>query len=284
MIKSVAYFPDQCAQNSTPVITRLLQSLAHRGVHFKPNDWHCDAAVIWSVLWNGRMASNQAVYQHYRALNKPVIIVEVGTLLRGITWKISVNHINALGYFGHHSNVNHDRPKQLGLKLGKMANTRPEILIAAQHSRSLLLQGIDQVQWINQIVDQLSYHTDRSIVVRPHPRSRLVTSGLKSKVIVQMPNKIPQSYDHFDLDLCYHAVVNYNSGPGTLAAVAGTRPIVNTTSLAAAVGIDVTQIESPYAHDRYQWFVEICHTEYTLDEIAQGVWINRLATELKGVE
>lgn len=282
MIKSVAYFPDQCALNSIPVMSNMLQSLSTRGIQSKPNDWNCDAAVIWSVLWHGRMKANQSVYQHYRVRNKPVIIVEIGTLLRGITWKISVNHINALGYYGHKDNIDYNRPKFLRLQLGKISKRRPEILIAAQHSKSLLLQGIDQTQWINQTVIKLRQHTDRSIIVRPHPRSSVCFGLLVPNIVVQVPTKILPSYDHYDLDVAYHAVVNFNSGPGTLAAIAGTRPMVDETSLAFPVGIDPTQIENDYVHDRYQWFVEICHTEYTLDEIANGVWLDRLATELKG--
>lgn len=71
-------------------------------------------------------------------------------------------------------------------------------------------------------------------------------------------------------------MINYNSGPGIQAAIAGTRPIVDTSSLAYPVSVLVEDIEQPYTVDREQWLVELCHTEYTLDEIEQGQWIHRL--------
>ena len=89
MIKTVAYFPEQCALNSGPVMSRLLDCLQARGFKTEENSMNSDAAVIWSVLWHGRMARNELVYRHYRNQNKPVIVVEVGALYRGTTWKIS---------------------------------------------------------------------------------------------------------------------------------------------------------------------------------------------------
>ena len=70
MIKSVAYFPLQCAQNSTPVIAAMLNSLRVAGIKVMENSMDADAVIIWSVLWSGRMVSNKQVYEHYRAQGK----------------------------------------------------------------------------------------------------------------------------------------------------------------------------------------------------------------------
>jgi hypothetical protein len=68
---------------------------------------------------------------------------------------------------------------------------------------------------------------------------------------------------HWDFD----AVINYNSGPGIQAAIAGVVPIVDQTSL--AYGIE----------DREQWLIDICHTEYTVEEIESGIWVRRIGLE-----
>jgi hypothetical protein len=81
---------------------------------------------------------------------------------------------------------------------------------------------------------------------------------------------------HFDC----HAVVNYNSGIGIQAAIAGCRPVVDSTSLATPVSVSLADIEQPYNIDRQQWLVEICHTEYTLTEIKQGLWLRRIEPAL----
>lgn len=99
-----------------------------RGIETQENSMNSDAAVIWSVLWNGRMAGNQQVFAHYRNQNKPVVILDVGALHREITWKVSVNHITAQGFYGHHDNLDLDRPLRLGVSLAERSGSRPEIL------------------------------------------------------------------------------------------------------------------------------------------------------------
>ena len=77
-----------------------------------------------------------------------------------------------------------------------------------------------------------------------------------------------------------HAIVNHNSGPGIQAALAGTRPIVDVSSLAYPVSIQIENIDQTYTVDRDQWLTEICHTEYTVQEIQQGLWLRRLEAQL----
>jgi hypothetical protein len=273
----VAYFPNQCALNSVPVLQAMLDSLRHAGHTVEQDSLDADAAIIWSVLWSGRMAPNKQVYEHYRTQHKPVIIVDVGALQRGTTWKIAVNHINRLGHYGHTENLDMDRPRKLGIKLGTNSGKNPSILIAAQHRHSLQLANQRHEEWIKDIVGEIRQGSDRPIVIRPHPRSPLQMSILNNKTItIEKPEKTPNTYDSFNMNFDYHAVVNYCSGPGIQAAIVGTRPIVGTYSLALPVSVAIKNLDQPYDTDRDQWLVEICHTEYTIKEIEQGLWIQRL--------
>ena len=276
----VAYFPNQCALNSGPVLEAMLSSLRRAGHTCIPNDLDdsadCDAAIIWSALWYGRMAKNKAVYESYRAQNKPVIIVDVGALYRGETWKIALNHINRLGYYGHTENLDMDRPRKLGISLALNLSRNPAILIAAQHRFSLQLSNQVHEEWIMDQIKAIRAVSDRPIVVRPHPRSPIEVGILDNTITVEKPTKVAGTYDSFDMHFDYHAVVNYCSGPGIQAAISGTRPIVGPYSLAAPVSVFLEDLDRPYNIDRDQWLVEICHTEYTVKEINQGLWIQRL--------
>jgi hypothetical protein len=276
----VAYFPNSCALNSVPVMQAMLDSLRRAGHVPVENGEDCDAALIWSALWHGRMAANQRIYERYRNNDKPVIIADVGTLRRGATWKIAVNHINRLGYYGHTENLDMDRPHKLGIKLDINRNSNPAILIAAQHRFSLQLANQDHKQWIMDQVEKIRQVSGRPIVVRPHPRSPLQLDIFDKTVTIEKPTKIENTYDSFDIHFDYHAVVNYCSGPGIQAAISGTRPIVDKCSLAAPVSVAITDIDKPYDQNRDQWLVEICHTEYTLEEIKQGLWLKRLSAAL----
>ena len=281
MIKNVAYFPSQCALNSKPVMSAVLDCLQARGIQTQENSMDSDAAVIWSVLWAGRMAANQQVYEHYRSQGRPVIVIEIGALYRGDTWKIAVNNINAQGYYGHQDNLDWDRPKKLRISLAKQLNPKPNIIVALQHARSLQVTGIDLHDWLQNTLMILRSNTDRPITVRPHPRSNLSVTNLPLGVTVEKPSKIKNTYDSFDMHFDCHAVVNYNSGIGIQAAIAGARPVVELTSLAHPVGVRFVDIEQPYTKDRELWLTQICHTEYTLDELRRGTWLGRIAPALE---
>ena len=280
----VAYFPNQCAQNSKPVMSAVLSSLKTHGHETVENSWDADAAIIWSVLWSGRMAANQAVWSHYRAQGRPVIVIDVGALYRGETWKIALNSVTANGIYGHQENLDWNRPRRLGISLAINVSRNPRIVIAAQHARSLQVVGLASMEgWVVQQVEQLRQVTDRPIVVRPHPRSALDWAGLvhlPQDVVIEQPARVTNTYDSYNLAFDCHAIINHNSGPGIQAALAGTRPIVDQSSLAYPVSIQLEHIEQRYTADRDQWLVEICHTEYTVEEIKQGLWLKRLDNHL----
>lgn len=283
MIRSLAWFQNSCALNSHEPMQALLSGAKSHGLKICPNDMNADAAVIWSVLWYGRMAPNREIYERFRKLNKPVFIVEVGTLVRNVTWKISLNHVNSLGCYAHTQDLDYDRPKKLGVALTSQIANNGKILIASQHAHSLQVQDLSsQEAWITQKITEIKSHSDRPVVVRPHPRSRIDITKLPSGIDVQQPKKILDTYDSFDFSLNYHAVVNHNSGPGIQAAVGGVRPCVDKTSLAYPVSINLQNIEQPYEVDRSQWFVELCHTEYLVSELAAGIWFERLKNYLNG--
>lgn len=279
----LAYFPEYTALNSGPVLKAFLDSARN---HFSlvENSLDADAAVIWSVLWNGRMRSNQQVWDHYKKHNRPVIVIDVGALHRGRTWKIAVDSITADGYYGHQTNLDLDRPRKLGISLSVNTSSNPNIVIAAQHSSSLQTSRLESVErWIQEQIQSIRKVSDRHIVIRPHPRSRLDHRKLflSAHESIQQPQKIVSTYDSYDLAFDCHALVNYNSGPGIQAALAGTRAIVDRTSLAWPVSTAIHDIENTYDIDRTRWLIEICHTEYTVEEIARGAWYSRLEPALK---
>jgi hypothetical protein len=276
----VGIFDQYGALNSTPVFAAVRAGLDRHGIAHTSMDKSADVAVIWSALWHGRMANNETIYRHFRSQNKPVIIVDVGALYRGNTWKISVNNITADGYYGHQENLDWDRPRKLGISLATQIQPNPYILIAAQHRQSLQVADVNIETWIGDQIKEIRSVTDMPIHIRPHPRCKLKMNLLPQDVEYETPHKLTNTYDNFDMHFDCHAVVNYNSGPGIQSAISGTRPIVNSTSLAYPVSVAIKDIEKPYTIDRDQWLVEICHTEYTLEEISQGSWLKRISKTL----
>lgn len=228
--------------------------------------------VIWSVLWKNRMAGSRQIYDNH----KNVIIIEVGNLIRGKTWRISLKNVNAQGIFANTQNLDQKRPEKLGVFLSPIQeNRKPEILIACQHQESLQWQGQPSMsEWVEDTVNAIRKYTDRKIVVRPHPRS-LFSLNLPG-VAVNLPTKINGTYDSFDINYNYHCVVNHNSGPAVQAAIAGTPVICDQTSLAGEISGKFEEIENIILPPREDWFLRLCHTEWTVGEIASGIPLKRL--------
>jgi hypothetical protein len=260
------------ALNSKPVFDAFERGLISLGHESVKNDE--DVVVIWSVLWYGRMAANQRIYHS----GKPVIIIEVGNLIRGTTWRISLGNINRLGGFANDFDLDQKRPEKLGVFLKDLQPVRlPEILIASQHERSQQWVGMPTMtQWVTNTVNTIRKYSDRKIVVRPHPRSPI--SVKISGVTIEQPKKVLGSYDDFDISYNYHCVVNYNSGPAVQAAINGVPVICDDTSLASEISGKFEEIEKITLPPRDEWFLKLCHTEWTVDEIAQGLPLNRLQT------
>jgi hypothetical protein len=279
MIKNIAYYPLQRALNGGPPMTAMLSALRTAGIEPQERSLDSDALLIWSALWSGRMAANEPIYRHYRSQGKPVIIIDIGALNRGTTWKVAVNNINAAGYYGHLDNLDWDRPRKMNLKLRMPANSKSHIVIAAQHTQSEQLAGVDLNKWIHAQIQLIKHNTDRPIHIRPHPRCSLNTAGFAG-VKIESPNRVSNTYDSFDLGLECHAIVNYNSGPGIQSAIAGVRPVVDMTSLAYPVGVGFADLEQPYNTNRDLWLTQISHTEYTVSELEQGLWLKRIESAL----
>jgi hypothetical protein len=262
------------ALNSTPVFNAFeqgLKSLGHESVTEQE-----DVAVIWSVLWSGRMAKNQQIYQKCRETNRPIIIIEVGNLFRGRTWRICLENINGRGIFANNTDLDQTRPKKLGITLEPYKETRKsEILIASQHQASLQWEGQPNMQsWIEQTITALRKYTTRKIIVRPHPRSPVRVS--LPNVVLELPKQVLGSYDDFDINYHYHCVINHNSGPAVQAAIKGIPVICDVSSLAAPLSNSIENIENLQLPNREEWFLKLCHTEWTVDEISQGIPLARL--------
>lgn len=280
-MKTLTYFPDYCSLNSKPVIEAFLESASK---HYKivENDITADIAVIWSCLWAGRMRGNKEVYDHFKNTNKPCLILEVGALQRNITWKVALNHITNDGIYGNKQNLDWDRPKKLGLpELQEPRNhySKEPILICLQHEKSEQVSELHGIEhWLHNEIKTVEQHTDRPIVIRPHPRSVFDRNEFAGYEF-ETPNKIADSYDDFDIKFHYWCMINYNSaGPAVQSLIHGCPIIVDKTSLAYTCSNKYTDLDKPEInlYTRNRWYVEMAHTEYTIDEIREGRWYERL--------
>lgn len=280
----ISYWPNSIALNGKQPYDAMLQSLSRIGYTLEKENLNSDAAIIWSVLWHGRMLPNQRVWNHYRNQNKPVIVIEVGGIKRGITWKVGLNGVNRSAFF-YNSNNDSSRANSIGLKLTPWRQDGEFILICGQHNKSLQWEKMKPLSlWFTETIDQIQSVSQRPIIIRPHPRCRV--EGIESQfrnVYRQDPIHITGTHDDFDLSFNrVWATVSWNSNPGPQSILAGIPAYVGVDSLAYTVGnSDLSKIEQPLMPDRQQWLNDYAWTEYTVEEIAAGLPLSRLRQTLE---
>lgn len=276
----ISLFEQYGALNSAPVFQAIKTGLQTLGIQCTNMDPSADIAVIWSQLWSGRMKQNQQVWNQFRSQGKNVIVAEIGSINRGVTWKLGVNGTGLQAYWGQ--GLITGRAEKLNLQAQPWTNSGKKIVIAVQRTDSEQWANMPLAKtWVETTVACLRQYTDRPIVIRAHPRQRLESIA---NCIVELPQFIPGSYDSFDYNKSLSdtwAVVNWNSGPGIQSVLAGVPAFVGSSSLAAPVGnLDLSQIEHPNRPERTQWIETLAHTEWTIDEIALGLPLKRLLTDL----
>ena len=276
-------FREYGAQNSKPVFDAFSDSLVSNGHMVVDNSYDCDVGVIWSVLFNGRMAPNKKVWEDFHNLNKKIIVLEVGGLVRGETWKVAINGINRDANFGSSGNDS-ARANELGLTLKPWSLGGDRIIICGQHDKSTQWKDMPTMStWLLNTIKEIRERTDMPIVWRPHPRCPVPGIEHEYKNVKrEQPIQVRDTYDDFDFDCTgAYAVVNWSSNPATHAVMQGVPVFVGPSSLAWPVGNkDFSTIGMPKRPDRTQWLNDIAHTEWTLDEIAQGKPLNRLTSYL----
>lgn len=275
-------FPRFGAQNSKPVFEAFKKGAKNLGYEVVEHDMSADVQVIWSVLWHGKMLQNKSIWEEANKSKKTVLILEVGCLKRGVTWKLMKNSINNKGFFGTRTNLMSNRSKKLGLQLIPWTYSGNNILICGQHTKSEQWSNMPPpIEWLRTSIDSIKQYTERPIVFRPHPRDfQWATSFKYRDVMVKIPKHITGTYDDFDFDQDLQnawAVYNPSSNTGIQSIINGVPAFVNIDSLASSVGNNnFSSLNNPERPRREEWLEWLSHSEWTIDEIAEGTPINRI--------
>jgi hypothetical protein len=229
------------------VFAAFQQGLDQLGFAHSSHDMSADVAVIWSVLWSGRMQQNHAVWQTFCNSGRSVIVLEVGGIRRGTTWKVGLNGINRGSYHSSRSNDS-IRHSSLELKLKPWRTDGEFILLCGQHDKSLQWKNMPSMSnWVIQTVDKIRQYTNRPIIFRPHPRCKLdhIEQSLKN-VYRQEPVMLANTYDSYDLKFDnIWATVSWSSNPGPQSIIEGVPAFVGPNSLAYDVAnTDFKNIEN----------------------------------------
>ena len=284
----IAIFPDYGSLNSKPVFEAFIQHLKDKHEKIQINQWDntTDVAVIWSVLWRGRMEQNRKIWNEFKAQGKPVVVLEVGGIKRNLSWKVGINGINGDADF---ANQNFDNTRWLLFKIQMQPwkQTGNVIVICGQHNNSQQWQGLPKMhKWLQQQVREIRKYTDKPILVRPHPRDPVNISIDEFKNIkIAQPKRDWSTYDDTDFKKVLKstwAVVNHSSNPAMEAVFNGIPVFVSQSSLCHPVGNHgYVDINKPSMPNRQSWTDQLAYTEWFVEEIREGKPWSRIRERLQ---
>ena len=285
---NIEIWPAHGPLNSKDIFAKFIKSLRASGEQVWENKQapNGDVAVIWSVLWQGRMRKYKDVWERYRKANKPVIVIEVGGIKRNETWKIGINGVNREADFAN-ENVSGERWKKFNIDLKPWKQTGEDIIICGQHTSSHQWRNNPPMsQWFDQQITEIRKYTDRPIVIRPHPRNHVeVEVGKYKNVKMVGPRRDKNTYDDTDLTerlKSAWAVVSYSSNPAMTAAMHGIPVYVSQASLSFDVANTTFEnINNPSMPDRQRWVNQLAFTEWWPDEIESGLPWKRIKKRLE---
>ncbi len=171
--------------------------------------------------------------------------------------------------------------REFGLALKPYRRTGSHVLIVGQVPNDASLQGADIVAWMNATAREVKRHTDRPIVLRPHPCTRpddLRRMAQSFEADRQVRIDVPPTGTIQDaLADCWIAVT-YSSSSSVDALLAGVPALTMSAANIAwpVTDHDLAKLENPTLHPREQWLYDLCYAQWSPAEIESGIVWARL--------
>ncbi len=282
----IGLFKSTCAKNGIKIMELFCEGIKKVGdtpLYLDDISDNIDIAVVWSVLWTNPI--RKKIYEYYFSKKIPIIIIEVGGILRNKTWRIGLNNINGTGLFPF------DNKKRWHLFNKKVKNysslLKNKIIICGQNEFSYNWpKQYNTESWVKNLISKIRKYTDKEIIFSQHPRFPVkFKEKLDCEIIYP---KFIGNYDQYNLeetlnDCCL--LINYNSNSGLDGVFNGVNVYVDKTSLCYDVSIkNICNINNLSPVDRSEWLEKIAYTEWFEEEIQEGIpllHIKKLLKELK---
>lgn len=147
------------------------------------------------------------------------------------------------------------------------------VLVCLQRDGGWSMKGQDLTAWAVDTVRNLKQHTDRAVLIRPHPKN-----PINPALFTEFANvKISQGTSLSEDLRGAWASVFYNSSSSVASVLAGV-PVFATDPDCVAWTVanhDITGIETPVMPDTEQWLWDLSAAHWTDDESRQGAIVRR---------
>lgn len=150
------------------------------------------------------------------------------------------------------------------------------ILLCMQRRGGWSMGNLDPVEWAADVILQLRNHTDRPIVIRPHPgdkKARSYVGDINTTPLLTNVSISPSNHTlSDDLRGCW-AAVNHNSSPLVGAAIEGIPVFVTDPDKSVCrqvANTDFAMIENPALPERQAWLERLAMFHWNFEELSNG--------------
>jgi len=230
-----------------------------------------DVAVVFGVAkWAYKYSKHRAkIIKEQEEKGLKTVVLETGYVKRGAGehnyYAAGFNGLNRAADFKNEG-MPGDRWEQLGEALFPWTTdslVRSDVILCGQVPWDANVQRIRFVDFLNESLREIRKYTDRNIIFRPHPMCRLPRiDGTKYSIK-------PLSFD-----LCRaYAFVVYNSNIAVDAIIAGIPVFAGNDNTMAwdVCNKDIRFLENPEYPERHQWAWDLAYSQWTPDEMRQGL-------------
>lgn len=163
--------------------------------------------------------------------------------------------------------------QRLGLELKPWRTNGDHILICGQRDGGWSMKGVDMNQWAIDSVRQIRQHTNRPILIRPHPKNPINQNLFKGVANVTFSRNTTLQQD---LQNAW-ASVFFNSSSCVASILAGVPVFAADPDCVAwqVANTNLTQIEKPLTLEREQWLWDLSAAHWTDNDSRDGLIYNK---------
>lgn len=206
-------------------------------------------------------------------------------------WKYLDNHSTYLRYsiggpfydkaeYANH-NSNSDKwieiSNRFNIKLNpqQTVTENGHVLICMQRDGGFAMKSLDPMQWLDHKITALRVHTNRQLMIRPHPGAYEIKNFARYRSLPGVTVVDPAHSSLLENLQNAHAAVFFNSSASVAAAIANVPIFVDDQSCVSwsVANKDLSQIETPVFFDRSQWINDLAAAHWSDQDACAGlIW------------